>query len=172
MITVCRTIFYQFFLLFVGLSIGFICNSEWIGKKSIIMERSARNIFYPIRYDEQLEKAVKAWGACKVCSGKGYPKDFDIIDEHVYGNEEWYWCRYAYRDEKGNLKFEEAVTRVRWKSWEYYYEPDSLIDTNEKAKERMKKLDNDSEKRKEERKKAKEREEEILKNESKSKDVT
>ena len=40
LITVCRTLFYQFLLLFVGISIGFIVNAEWVGWKYPIIQTS------------------------------------------------------------------------------------------------------------------------------------
>lgn len=171
LITVCRTLFYQFFLLFVGLSVGFIFHAEWVGKKSVIVERSVKNIFYPLQYDERLERVVKEWGAYSVFILNECPKEFEIIDENVYHNEEWYWCRYKYRDEKGNIKFNEGTTRVRWKTWEYYYEPDAILDTPEKIKAQIDADKLKIEKRLDEIRKAKEREKEILGAEPKSKEV-
>ena len=169
--TVCRTIFYQILLLFTGLSVGFILNAEWVGIKSVILERSVKNILYPVKYDDRLEKLVKDWGAYKIYINKGCPEEFEIIDENVYYNEEWYWCRYKFKEKGGNLSFGEGTTRVRWKTWEYYYDHD-VIDTPEKVK---KKIDDDKkkiEKRRLEIEKAKEREKEIIESSPTERDLT
>lgn len=160
--TVCRTLFYQFFGLFVGLSIGFILSPEWVGNKQVLVERSIKNIFFPLKYNEQLEKAVKGYGAYKVYVSNGYPKEFEIIDECVYYNEEFYWCKYKYVDNKGNIKLAEDITRVRWKTWEYNYDY-QIIDTPDKVKESLRTDKEEIEKRKLEIEKAKEKEKEILK---------
>lgn len=171
LVTVLRTIFYQFFLIFIGLSIGFICHAEWVGRKSVVVERSVQNIFYPLRYDAHLERVVKEWGAYNVFIMKECPKEFEIIDENVYHNDEFYWCRYKYRDEKGMIKFDEATSRVRWKTWEYYYEPDTILDTPEKIKAQIEEDKRKIEKRKEEIERAKEKEKEILEAEPAPKEV-
>lgn len=161
--TVARTLFYQFFLIFVGLSVGFILNAEWVGIKSLIIQRSVNNIFFPIEYDEHMERWVKGWGAFKVYMDKNQPQEFEIIDEHVYANEEYYWCRFKYKDKKGTIKIDEGVSRVRWKTWEYYYESEEILDTPEKVRESIEKGKEQTEKRKLEIEKAKEREKELLK---------
>lgn len=164
LVTVLRTLFYQFFLIFVGLSLGFIFHSEWVGKKSIIVERSVKNIFYPIEYDERLERVIKEWGSYNVFMLKECPKEFEVLDENVY-NEEWYWCRYKYRDHKGKIRFDEGTARIRWKTWEYYYEPDVLLDTPERIKVQIEEDKLDTQRRKAETERAKQREKEILENE-------
>lgn len=160
--TVFRTLFYQVLLLFVGCSIGFILNAEWVGIKSLILERSMSNIFFPTEYDEQMERWVKGWGSFKVYSLKNQPDEFEVIDENVYYNEEWYWCRFKYRDKDGKIKFDEGTTRVRWKTWEYYYDHE-VIDTPEKVREQIKKDKEQIEERRKEVEEAKKKEEEILK---------
>jgi len=162
LITVCRTIFYQFFLLFIGLSIGFILNAEWVGMKSLILERSMNNIFFPIEYDAHMERWVKGWGSYRIYVEKDMPEDFEIIDENVYANEEYYWCRFKYKDTSGDIKFDEGITRVRWKTWEYYYGIDATLDTPEKVKMQVEKDKAEIDKRKKEIKEAKDREKRIL----------
>ena len=61
LITVCRTLFYQFFLLFIGISIGFITNAEWVGWKTEVVAKSVDNIFFPTQFDEQTCEQVKNW---------------------------------------------------------------------------------------------------------------
>lgn len=148
-ITVLRTLFYQFFLLFVGLSIGFILNAEWCGIKGLLIKKSVDKIFFPIEYNEQMERWVKGWGAYKVYASKNYPDGFEIIDENIYHNEEWYWCRFKYVDKDKNIKFDEGTARVRWKTWEQYYEHE-VLDTPEKIIERIEKDKKEIENRKKE----------------------
>jgi hypothetical protein len=162
--TVFRTLFYQFLLLFAGISLGFVANAEWVGMKSVIIERSAKNIFCPPEYDERLEGLVKNWGSYKAFVANGRPEEFEIIDENVYYNEEWYWCRFKYRDSSGKLKFDEYTTRVRWKTWEQYYDHE-VLDTPEKIREQIRKHKEDVEKREAEMERAREKEIELLRNE-------
>lgn len=163
LITVLRTLFYQFFLVFIGLSIGFILNPEWFGIKSLLINKSVNNIFFPLDYenDQQLRNFVKSWGAYKIYVLKNSPKDFEIIDENVYYNDEWYWCRFKYIDDKGKLCFDEGSTRVKWKTWEYYYDYD-ILDTPEKIQKEIEKTKQDIENRKKEIEKSKEKEKELI----------
>ena len=84
LVTVARTLFYQFFLLFIGISIGFICNAEWMGWKSSLVERSVQNIFFPIEFDENVCKNVKGLGAFRIWAELGRPKNFKIIAFRLY----------------------------------------------------------------------------------------
>lgn len=169
LITVCRTLFYQFFLIFVGLSIGFILNPEWFGIKSLLIDKSVQNIFFPLDYenDPQLRHFIKSWGAYKVYAIKGNPKDFEIIDEHVYYNDEWYWCRFKYVDGNGKIVFDEGTARVKWKTWEYYYDYE-ILDTPEKIRKNIEENKRAIEKRQQEIEKAKEKEKELLKQNEKN----
>lgn len=162
--TVFRTIFYQFLLLFAGISLGFIANAEWVGMKSVIIEKSAKNIFCPPEYDERLDRLVKNMGSYRVFMANGRPDEFEVVDENVYYNEEFYWCRYKYRDGSGKLRFGEDITRVRWKTWEQYYDYE-VVDTPEKVKEQIRKRKEEMEKRDREIREAEDREKELLKNE-------
>jgi hypothetical protein len=123
--TVFRTLFYQFLLLFVGLSVGFLLNAEYVGWKAPVVGNSFYNIFYPIDFEDEgvLESLYKK-GQFKIYSFNNYPKDFKIIEQAMMG-EEWYWCKYSYKDKKGNTKTNIDHTRLRWKPWEYYYEDDA-----------------------------------------------
>ena len=117
-----RTLFYQFFLLFVGLSVGFILNAEYIGMKSRIISQSINNIFFPIKYTEEVNTQLKNFGAFKLWAIKGYPHDFKIIEEAIAA-EEWYWAKYSYVS-NGKLIIDIDSVRLRWKPWEYYYHED------------------------------------------------
>jgi hypothetical protein len=125
-----RSIFYHWFALFIGLSIGFICHSEWVGTKAVVVERSIRNIFFPIQYDENVENFVKSMGQTRLWIEAGKPDDFKIIDDLVKG-EEFYWAIYTYKDESGNIKKAIGCARIRWKTWEYYYKLDEIIEGSE-----------------------------------------
>jgi len=118
--TVCRTIFYQYFLLFIGVSIGFITNSEWVGWKSNLIYRSVNNIFYQAEFDEDLCSKIKNLGAYKLYCFNGYQKDFKIIEDGLLA-EEFYIAKFSYVDNNGNTVEKIDSVRVRWKSWEYYY---------------------------------------------------
>lgn len=123
--TILRTLFYQFFLLFVGGAVGFILNAEYIGWKSIIIERSIQNIFFPIPYSPEVEQLLRRIGFQRLCTHiNGDPRDatgITIIDELIW-NEEVYIALYEHTDTQGKTTKHEYSTRLRWKSWEYYYE--------------------------------------------------
>lgn len=121
-----RSIFYHWFAVFVGISIGFLCNTEYVGEKSIIVERSIRNIFFPIKYDERVESFVKNHGRMRLWSTLGCPEDLVILDDMVKG-EEYYWAVYTYTNKNGKKIKDIGCERVRWKTWEYYYKIDEII---------------------------------------------
>ena len=52
LITVCRTLFYQFLLLFVGISRRII-NAEWVGWKYPIIQTSIQNTFFSINFEDE-----------------------------------------------------------------------------------------------------------------------
>jgi hypothetical protein len=137
-----RTLFYHWLLLCFGISIGFVVNAEWLGYKSVIIERSINNIFFPIEFSEDVENKVKQIGSSKIFTKLGSPSDFEILGEVVYYNDEFYWCKYKFRDSSGQLNFGEATTRVRWKTWEYNYSSEKeLIDDEDKAAESIKRFE-------------------------------
>ena len=119
---VCRTLLYQFLLLFVGVSVGFMLNAEYIGWKYPVVSNSINNVFYPIDFEDE---GVLQWlynqGRFKVYCFNGYPKNFKVIEEAMCA-EEWYWIKYSYADENGNTRVNIDNIRLRWKPWEYYYE--------------------------------------------------
>ena len=120
LITVARTLFYQFFLLFIGISIGFICNAEWVGWKSNLVERSFNNIFFPIEFNDNTCQAVKNWGQLKLWGLYKQPSNFKILEDGLLG-EEFYVAKISYTDENGRTVEKIDSVRVRWKTWEYYY---------------------------------------------------
>ena len=118
---VIRSIFYHWLCLFAGVAIGFICNSEYVGEKAVIIERSINNIFFPLEYNEDIENYVKWMGKNRIHSELGYPHDFQILEDVVKGDE--YYCAIAkYTDVKTGKEIKTIVsTRVRWRPWEYNY---------------------------------------------------
>ena len=125
LITVCRTLFYQFLLLFVGISIGFIVNAEWVGWKYPIVQTSFYNTFYPIDFeDEGVLEFLYGRGRLKIFGVMGQYKDVEIIEEAMAA-EEWYWVKFSHVDKNGNRITEIQNTRIRWKPWEYYYEDEA-----------------------------------------------
>jgi hypothetical protein len=126
LITVCRTLFYQFLLLFVGISIGFIVNAEWVGWKYPIVQNSFYNTFYPIDFeDEGVLKFLYGRGRLKVFGVMGEYRNVRIIEEAMAA-EEWYWVKFSYTDKSGNTKTKIDHVRIRWKPWEYYFDDEGL----------------------------------------------
>lgn len=121
-----RTIFYQWLILCVGISIGFIGNSEWIGYKSLLVSKSIDNIFFPIEITPEFQKAIKEIGAKKIRLMVGNPSSFTILEDYLYDNE-IYYADYEYIDTKGNKIRETRRTRIYWKNWEYYYQLDDSL---------------------------------------------
>jgi hypothetical protein len=132
---VIRSIFYHWLFLFVGIAIGFICNSEYVGEKFVIVERSINNIFFPIKYDEKIETWVKETGRMRLWANLECPEYFEVIHEFVKG-EEHYWAVYKTKDNKGKEIKDIGSVRVKWKTWEYNYKLDEIISGSE-----IKKLD-------------------------------
>ena len=119
--------FYQFLILFVGVSIGFITNAEYVGWKFPLLEKSINNIFFPIDFeDEGVLEWLYGQGQFKVYCFNDYPRDFKVI-EQAMSAEEWYWIKYSYTDDDGNTKINIDSIRIRWKPWEYYYEDEARI---------------------------------------------
>jgi len=125
-ICVLRTLFYQFFFLFVAFAVGFLLNAEYAGWKSTLVLNSYNNIFYPVDFNDP---GVLDWlynqGRFKIWSYNRHPADFEIVEEAMMA-EEWYWVKYSYTDENGDKQTAIDHTRIRWKPWEYYYEDESL----------------------------------------------
>ena len=119
-----RTLFYQLLLLFVGASIGFISNAEWVGWKYPIISNSIRNTFFPIEFEDP---GVLQWlygnGRLKIFGVMNKYRDLEIIEEAMLA-EEWYWVKFSYTDKNGNTKTDIQHIRVRWKPWEYYFNND------------------------------------------------
>lgn len=124
---VIRSIVYHWLFLFIGISIGFIANSEWAGYKYVLLERSIKNIFFPIRYNQEIENLVKEMGKMRTWVELGCPTDFVVSNERVIG-EEFYSAKYEFIDKNGEKHSGNAFHRIKWKTWEYYYKLDEIID--------------------------------------------
>ena len=122
-----RTLFYQFILLFIGGSIGFICNAEYVGWKLPIVTNSFYNTFYPIDFEDP---GVLQWlygnGRLKIFGTIVRHKDLEVIEEAMLA-EEWYWVKFSYTDENGNTRIDIKNVRIRWKPWEYYFDEEGLF---------------------------------------------
>ena len=119
-----RTLFYQFLLLFVGASIGFITNAEWVGWKYPVVSNSISNIFFPIKFEDP---GVLQWlygnGRLKVFGLTGKYRNVEVIEEAMLA-EEWYWVKFSHTDKNDNNVTDIKSVRVRWKPWEYYFDND------------------------------------------------
>ena len=128
-----RTLFYQLLLLFIGGSIGFISNAEWVGWKYPVVSNSISNIFFPIDFEDP---GVLQWlygnGRLKVFGLTGEYRDLEVIEEAMLA-EEWYWVKFSYTDGNGNTKTDIQSIRIRWKPWEYYYDDKARIPMDEEA---------------------------------------
>jgi hypothetical protein len=121
-----RSLLYPWIILFIGFSIGFICNSEWFGYKYVLVERSINNIFFPIKYDERVENHIREIGKLRIWAEVGCPEEFTVIED-VIKAEEFYWAIVKYKDKQGKEIKNVLSTRVRWKTWEYYYTIDEPL---------------------------------------------
>jgi hypothetical protein len=169
---VLRTIFYQYFLLFVGLAVGFIGNAEWVGFKSCLVERSIKNIFFPIKFTPKMESGMKFMLAERMRIKEGYPAEFEVLSSVIVANDEFCWIAYKYRDQDGKLVFKDDVERMRWKTWEYNYDEEAFlnpINTEEEWLALDKRMSDWQQKIKDAIDLAKERKAEILKEEQQRK---
>ena len=116
-----RSIFYHWLFLSAGVAIGFICNSEYVGQKAVVIERSINHIFFPVDYNPQIENYVKQMGKQKIWTELGQPEDFQVLEDVVKA-EEYYWAIVKYTDPKTDQKIKTVVsTKIRWRPWEYNY---------------------------------------------------
>jgi hypothetical protein len=169
---VLRTIFYQFFLLFVGLAVGFIGNAEWVGFKSCLVEKSIKNIFFPIKFTPKMEAGMKMMLAQRMMTKEGFPAEFEVLSSVVVANDEFCWIAYKYRDQDGKLVFKDDVERMRWKTWEYNFDEESAlnpVDTQEEWLALDKRMSDWQEKIKDAINLAEERKAEILEQERQKK---
>lgn len=121
-----RTLFYQWFILCIGISIGFIGNAEWIGYKSLLLGKSINHIFFPIDITPEVQQTIRNIGQQKLRILAGNPPDFLILDDFLYDNEV-YWAEYQFTDKSGKLTTQINKVRVKWKTWEYYYQLDNSL---------------------------------------------
>jgi len=121
-ICVLRTLFYQFFFIFVAFTVGFLLNAEYVGWKSNVVLRSYNNIFHPINFEDPgVLQCLYGNGRLKIFGVMGQYKDLEIIEEAMMA-EEWYWVKFTYEDKNNNKITEIDKVRIRWKPWEYYFD--------------------------------------------------
>ena len=117
-----RSVFYPWFILFIGFALGFIINAEWCGIKMMIMERSFNNIFNPVaKYNKNIENYIKKLGALRFVADHGFPANFKILEEEVI-DEEFYVAKFKFTDKDGKIVEIKDSVRIRWRPWEYYYQ--------------------------------------------------
>lgn len=115
-----RTIFYQWFILFVGMAIGFVANAQWVGHKYMLLEKSISHIFFPVEYTPELDNIIKSLATYKLWLELGMPEDFKVHDE-MLSDHEFYVADVSYT-KNGEAFRKIDKTRVRWRPWEMYYE--------------------------------------------------
>ncbi len=135
-----RTLFYQVFVFMCLCVFSFTAAPGWWGVKAMVAEMSIRNIFFPVSFEEACPK-LKQYAEWRMAAIHDYPDDFKVI-EHAFLAEEFYWCKYQYKDKKGNKIVEIDHFRVRWKPWEYYYEYHTLEDSIDNYDDLMESFDN------------------------------
>ena len=119
--TVVRTLVYQLLLVFVGLTIGFYIHSEYWGEKAPLIQRSIKNIFYPLKYSDKLELALMKIGRDRLYLLLDEPPNLTTHNEKMV-NQEWYDTDYSYETPQGGTERGHFRTRILWKTWESYYE--------------------------------------------------
>jgi len=115
-----RTIFYQFLILFIGVSIGFILNAEYFGNKAPIIGRSVQNIFAPLKYSDEVELQLMKIGKYRLWVELDCPSNLTCYNS-VIVSEEWFETDYSYRTNQKNIIEGHYRTRIHWKPWESYF---------------------------------------------------
>ena len=118
--TIIRTLIYQYLGLLVGLSIGFICAPNYWGVRVPVFERSIRNIFYPIEFNNQVEDFLIDVGRGRLWSELDDPKNLKFYNSEIIG-QEWFETDYSYTNSDGVSIEDHYRTRINWKPWEQYY---------------------------------------------------
>lgn len=118
--TVARTLIYQILLLWTGFSIGFMLNPEYWGNRAPLVQRSIKNIFYPIEYNQEVKDFLISIGRSRIyfslpegATNLKFIKDSMISDEQ-------YFAHYEYKDPQGKIVVvNDHVSKINWKPWEY-----------------------------------------------------
>jgi len=119
--TILRTIVYQLLLLFTGLSIGFIVHANYWGNRAPLIKQSLKNIFYPIEYDERVEKFLINIGRSRIFySLPPGSHDLKFIEDGMNSDEQ-YVANYEYTLNNEKITVERYTTKINWKPWEYDY---------------------------------------------------
>lgn len=120
--TVARTLVYQLLLLWAGFSIGFMLNPEYWGNRAPIVHRSMRNIFWPIEYNDEVEKFLLEVGRSRIFFSLDEGcKNLKILEDKM-DSDEWYAAKYEFVDPKGKLiRVDDYRSKINWKPWEFDY---------------------------------------------------
>lgn len=122
--TIVRTLVYQLLLLWAGFSVGFMLNPEYWGNRAPIVHQSMRNIFWPIEYNEKVEKFLLEVGRSRIFFSLDEDcKSLRILEDRM-DSDEWYAAKYEFIDSNGQLvTVDNYRTKINWKPWEYDYPP-------------------------------------------------
>ena len=135
MLIFARTIFYQFFFVFVLVSLLFIRYPLYFGPKLMVLHMSYLNHFHPVKFEDAYD-TLKSWGRMKAWSLHDSPQDFEIIED-AFAAEEFYWYKYSYTNARGLKVVGIDCFRIRWKPWEYYYEDIETVEMIEEGQKQM-----------------------------------
>lgn len=127
--TVIRTLIYQYLGLFVGISVGFMLNAEYVGNRAPLIQRSFKNIFYPVEYNQDVENFLVDVGRSRIFfSLPEGCKNLNIIDDRMISDER-YFAIFSYDDPNGNhILVNDHTSKINWKPWEYDFPlPDEKI---------------------------------------------
>lgn len=118
--TVIRTLVYQYLGLFIGISIGFMLNAEYVGNRAPLVERSFKNIFYPVEYNQEVENFLVDVGRSRIFfSLPNGSTNLKIIDDRMISDEQ-YFAKFSYNDPNGqHVLIEDYISKINWKPWEY-----------------------------------------------------
>jgi hypothetical protein len=119
--TVLRTLVYQFLILFTGLSIGFITHANYWGNRAPLIEKSVKNIFYPVEYNKEVKEFLTNVGKSRIFfSLPPGSSDLIIIEDRMISDEQ-YMADYEYVLNGEKIVVNGYVTKINWKPWEYDY---------------------------------------------------
>lgn len=127
--TVIRTLLYQYLGLFVGISIGFMLNAEYLGNRTPLIERSFKNIFYPVEYNQKVKDFLIDVGRSRIFFSLPYGStNLNIIDDKMISDEQ-YFAKFSYNDPNGRyILIDDYYSKINWKPWEYDFPlPDEKI---------------------------------------------
>lgn len=127
--TIARTLVYQALLVWAGFSVGFMMNPEYWGNRAPLVQRSIKNIFYPVEYNQEVKDFLISIGRSRIYfSLEPGCSNLKILSDKMASDEQ-YIAKFEYTDPKGKrILVEDYNTKINWKSWEYDFpSPDEEI---------------------------------------------